>query len=383
MVLAGVMVLSLLPENMGVTEVVDVAGEMGKMNIVNYKFDINDKYNIWTGMIAAFFLFMSYFGTDQSQVQRYLTGKSLTASRLGLMMNGLLKVPMQFMILMIGVFVFVFYQFNKAPLFFNETGVESVMNSEYKGDYQALEDSFTMVFDQKKTAVESLVLAQTETDNLNTEIHSAEVNRLNKKEADLRVQAKGLIQKADANVETNDTDYIFMTFVMDYLPVGMVGLLFSVMFCAAMSSTASELNALSATTTVDLYKRSVNKKGSDEHYLKSSRWFTFMWGIFAIIFAVSASLFENLIEAVNVLGSLFYGTILGIFVVAFYFKKIMGNAVFIGAIMSELIVLWLFYLNENEVGPEWLQMGYLWFNLVGCGLVILFATCIQVFSKKK
>ncbi len=375
MITAGVMVLTMLPENVGLTEAVGVAGDMGKMNIINYEFDINDRYNIWTGMIAAFFLFMSYFGTDQSQVQRYLTGKSLTQSRLGLMMNGLLKIPMQFMILMIGILVFVFYQFNESPLFFNKNGVEVVMNSDKAESYQAYEDSLHVVFEEKKTLVQQMVLLDGE--SAERKQVKSEIMALKTEEDTIRARTKRLILSVDEGVEDNDTDYVFMTFVMDYLPVGLVGLLFSVMFCAAMSSTASELNALSATTTIDLYKRSVNKYGSEEHYLKSSRLFTLMWGVFAIIFAVSASLFENLIEAVNVLGSLFYGTILGIFATAFYLKKVMGRAVFWAAILSECFVLLLFYLNENSVGPEWLRMGYLWFNVVGCLLVVLIGVLLQ------
>lgn len=377
MITAGVMVLSMLPENMGISDAISVAGSMGKMNVVNTEFDLDDRYNIWSGMTAAVFLFMSYFGTDQSQVQRYLTGKSLTQSRLGLMMNGLMKIPMQFLILIIGVFVFVFYQFNKAPLFFNENGVEKVMQSDLKKEFTDLENTYTAVFEEKKKAVEELVAVNQAGNTKSAEVLELRINKLQGEEQLIREDAKRLIKEADPLIEENDTDYIFMTFVMNYLPVGLVGLLFSVMFCAAMSSTASELNALSATTTIDIYKRSVNQTGSEKHYLLSSRMFTLMWGILAILFAVSASLFENLIEAVNVLGSLFYGTILGIFVVAFYLKRIGAKAVFVGAVVSELCVLLIFYLNNTGNAPAWLEMGYLWFNIVGCVLVAVFSWILE------
>jgi SSS family solute:Na+ symporter len=377
MVLAGVMVLTMLPENMGIKEALGVAGSMGKLNVVNYEFDFDDRYNIWSGMTAAVFLFMSYFGTDQSQVQRYLTGKSLTQSRLGLMMNGLLKIPMQFLILIIGVFVFVFYQFNKAPLFFNETGTAKVMASELRPEYEELESTYNAVFEAKKAKVEALVRSQSAQNEEMSKTLGAEVLALEVEEKELRSTAKDIVKRVDENIETNDKDYIFMTFVMDYLPVGMVGLLFSVMFCAAMSSTASELNALSATTTVDIYRRSIKQKESETHYLKSSKFFTFLWGAIAILFATYASLFENLIQAVNVLGSLFYGTILGIFLVAFYIKRVKGNAVFIAAIISEILVLTIHFLNEYDMAPSFLQMGFLWFNVVGCIFVVAFSLILQ------
>jgi SSS family solute:Na+ symporter len=377
MVLAGIVVLQMLPANLSFTDTLHVAGKMGKLNAISTEFDLHDRYNIWTGMIAAVFLFMSYFGTDQSQVQRYLNGKSLAQSRLGLIMNGLLKVPMQFVILFIGVLVFVFYQFNEAPLFFNQTGTEKVMQSSKAGEYEEINKAYHITFEEKKEAVTEMVLANKAGNEKEVRVQQLKVEALQAKEKELRESAKTVIKQVDDKIETNDKDYIFMSFVMANLPIGMIGLLFSVMFSAAMSSTASELSALSTTTTIDVYKRTISKNKSDKHYLKSSKLFTLLWGVIAILFATYASLFENLIQAVNMLGSLFYGTILGIFLVAFYLKKVGARAVFIAALVTEGIVLWIHYLNFTETAPKFLKMGYLWYNLIGCLLVLILAFVIE------
>ncbi|MDG2463983.1 MAG: sodium:solute symporter [Crocinitomicaceae bacterium] len=382
MIIAGIIVLQMLPPELSMSDTLQVAGSSGKLNLVSFDFDLENRYNIWSGMTAAVFLFMSYFGTDQSQVQRYLTGKSLAQSRLGLIMNGLLKIPMQFIILFIGVLVFVFYQFNQAPLFFNKTGTEKVIESKYAAKYHDLEKDYQLLFDKKKDVVSSLVAANQAGERDLMKVHQQTLQQYQKEEVVMRESAKELINKADKSIETNDKDYIFMNFVMDYMPIGMIGLLFAVMFSAAMSSTASELNALATTTTIDLYKRSVKPKEDEKHYLKSSKMFTLLWGILAITFATTASLFENLIQAVNILGSLFYGTILGIFLVAFYVKKVKGNAVFIAAILSEICVLVIHFLNEYNMAPSFLEMGYLWYNLVGCILVIVFGLALS-FGKKE
>lgn len=383
MLLAGVMVISMLPKEIGFGDALHVAGKMGKLNVVNFDFDLNDRYNFWSGITAALFLFMSYFGTDQSQVQRYLSGKSVTESRLGLMMNGLLKVPMQFIILFIGVMVFVFYQFVQPPIFFNKVEKQKTEQSIYANELKAIESEYTVVFNEKKAEVNKLIAAVKSENEATIEATQQRVLALQEETNNLREEAKTVIKKASPSAETNDKDYIFMTYVMDYLPIGMVGLLFAVMFSAAMSSTSSELSALASTTTIDLYKRSINKNATDNHYLKSSKWFTFLWGVLAIVFATYASLFENLIQAVNLLGSLFYGTILGVFIVAFYVKKIKGNAVFYGAILAELCVVYIHYLNENNAASTFLTMGYLWYNVVGCGLVVLFGYVLELgFGKK-
>ncbi|MCB9360235.1 MAG: sodium:solute symporter [Flavobacteriales bacterium] len=382
MILAGIMVISMLPQDIGFTDALHIAGKMEKLEVVSFDFDFNDRYNFWSGITAALFLFMSYFGTDQSQVQRYLSGKSIRESRLGLMMNGLLKVPMQFIILFIGVMVFVFYQFNQPPIFFNQVEKQKVEQSIYADDFNKIKEEYSVVFEEKKTELRTMVEAVNAEDEAAIDESKAKVMALQQRGNELREETKDLVKKLNPKAETNDKDYIFMTYVMNYLPVGMVGLLFAVMFSAAMSSTASELNALASTTTIDLYKRSVNKNAAETHYLKSSKWFTFLWGTLAILFATTASLFENLIQAVNYLGSIFYGTILGIFVVAFYVKKIKGNAVFIAAILAEFSVITIDLLNRYELAPTWLQMGYLWYNVAGCLLVVLFGYLLQLIFKK-
>lgn len=381
MILAGILVLNMLPEHIGLTDAMTIAGTMGKMNMINFDFDLEDRYNFWTGTTAALFLFLSYFGTDQSQVQRYLTGKSLAESRLGLIMNGLLKVPMQFIILIIGVMVFVFYQFNTPPVFFNKVELEQVRQSEYNLNLTELETQYGNLHNQKKIAINNSFTK--EQSNIQSKESKAKILAYESEMNSIREEVKHLVKKNNPKAETNDKDYIFMSYVMDYLPHGVIGLLFAVMFSAAMSSTASELNALASTTTVDLYKRSVKKNETDKHYLNSSKYFTLLWGVLAIIFATTASLFENLIQAVNLLGSLFYGTILGIFIVAFYLKKIQANAVFYAAILAEVMVIFIHYVNTLENPPEWLKMGYLWYNLVGCILVVIFGLLFQAFKSQR
>jgi len=377
MILAGILVINMLPNNISFLDAVNVAGKMGKLNLVNFDFDLDDRYNFWTGTTAALFLFLSYFGTDQSQVQRYLTGKSLAQSRLGLIMNGLLKIPMQLIILFIGVMVFVFYQFNTPPIFFNKVELNNIKSSNYSEEVNNLENQFKVLHDKKTVDIYSLLDAQKNDDKGRVQELKRSVLSIESKMHEINNNVKTIVIKNNPSAETNDKDYIFMSYVIDYLPTGVIGLLFAVMFCAAMSSTASELNALASTTTIDIYKRSIKKKENDRHYLMSSKYFTLLWGVLAILFATTASLFENLIQAVNLLGSLFYGTILGIFVVAFYFKNVKSNAVFYCAIAAEIMVVSIHFLNHYQLAPNWLQMGYLWYNVVGCLLVILFATLTQ------
>ena len=382
MIIAGFMIVSMLPNSIDFSDALNVAGKMGKLNVVNFEFDLNDRYNFWSGITAALFLFMSYFGTDQSQVQRYLTGKSIAESRLGLIMNGLLKIPMQFIILFIGVMVFVFYQFYQPPVFFNKVEKENMYQTEYAGEMRELEQQYDDVFIEKQQKIQALVDASREGNEERINRVQEDALALQAKSDDIRNEVKDLVKKNNPDAETNDKDYIFMSFVMNHLPAGLIGLLFAVIFSAAMSSTASELNALASTTTIDIYKRSMNKVGSDKHYLMSSKGFTLLWGVIAVIFATYASLFENLIQAVNLLGSLFYGTILGIFVVAFYVKYIKGNAVFIAALLAEACVIYIHTLNAYDMAPILLKMSYLWYNVVGCVLVILFGLIIQFFTRK-
>lgn len=351
---------------------VEIAGAMNKMQVIDWNFDPGSRYNIWSGIIGGLFLQLSYFGTDQSQVQRYLSGTSVKASRLGLMFNGLLKIPMQFFILFIGILVFLFYQFIMPPLHFNQANVDQIKSSEFAEEYHDLEVEQAAIFEEKKQLLNTFKNAE-ENQSLKNEL-----GKLHQKEQQLMKQSKALIQKANPKAETEDDDYIFITFVINYLPVGIVGLLLAVIFSAAMSSTSAELNALASTTTVDIYKRNIKSKGSDRHYLQKSKLFTFIFGLFAILFASLASLFDNLIEAVNILGSLFYGTILGVFLVAFFIKFIKGNAIFIAAVIAQLIIVGLYTLNRMEM----INIGYLWYNLIAPGLVLIFAFIFQIIINK-
>jgi len=377
MVLAGIMVIQLLPISM--KEALQVAGKMDKLNVINFEFDLADRYSFWSGMTAAVFLFLSYFGTDQSQVQRYLSGQTLTQSRMGLLMNGFLKIPMQFLILFIGVLVFVFYQFIPPPVHFNQVQTEVLRQSEYGADFSRLEQSYQANFDSSKQVYTELLSSMDQGKEASTEQLTSTLKGLKAQQQEIREEVKTLLLTHDPETETRDTDYVFMRFVMDYLPTGVVGLLFAAIFAAAMSSSSSELNALGSTTTVDLYKRSIRKEGSDSHYVMSSKLFTAFWGLGAILFATYASLFENLIQAVNLLGSLFYGTILGIFVVGFFVKWIKGKAVFIAAIGSQALILVVHFFNgKGLMGFEW-NIGFLWYNAIGCLAVVLFGLVLQLF----
>jgi solute:Na+ symporter, SSS family len=374
MVIAGVVVVKLLPSQMSFSESILVAGEMGKLNLVDFSFNLNDRYNFWSGITGGLFLALSYFGTDQSQAARYLSGKSVAESRLGLLFNGLLKIPMQFIILFIGVMVFVFYQFHQPPVFFNTRETEVVRNSSYAPALTELEAEHTKIFSERQQEVNGLLNGIKEKDE-QAKVHARErLKELDKKSAHVKKEVKLLISQASPDAELRDTDYVFITFVMNYLPHGLIGLLLAVIFCASMSSTSSELNALASTTVVDIYRRSLKKDVSDKHYLNASKIFTVVWGVIAISFAIVASLLENLIQAVNILGSLFYGTILGIFLAAFYFSKIRSNAVFLAALIAESIVLICFFKTE---------ISFLWYNVIGCVLVILLGLLIEIMTKKR
>ncbi|MEY2704710.1 MAG: hypothetical protein RL407_772 [Bacteroidota bacterium] len=379
MVLAGAFVIYLLP--ISLKEALHVAGKMDKLNLVNFEFDLADRYSFWSGMTAAVFLFLSYFGTDQSQVQRYLSGQTLTQSRMGLMMNGFLKIPMQFLILFIGVLVFVFYQFIPSPIHFNQVQTESLRQSKFGPELEKLEERYQENFEKARITYTNLMKEE----HLENEAAALPLTRqlkeIQSQQQVLREEVKSLMLTHDSSAETRDTDYVFMRFVMDYLPTGIIGLLFAVIFTAAMSSSSSELNALGSTTTIDLYKRSIRKEASDRHYVLSSKAFTAFWGLGAILFATYASLFENLIQAVNLLGSLFYGSILGIFCVAFFLKWIKGNAVFMAAILSQGLILFIHFFNGKGVmGFAW-DIGFLWYNAIGCLSVMAFAIICQALLK--
>lgn len=311
---------------------------------------------------------LSYFGTDQSQVQRYLSGKSIRESQLGLLFNGFLKVPMQFFILLVGVMVFVFYQFNISPLNFNPSATSAVMNSTYAEEYTEMNEQHVAIVEQKKSL--QLQFAENPED---TGIQD-QIKMLQQQESDNREAAKELIIKADPSQEVNDKDYVFIHFILNNLPRGLIGLLLAVILSAAMSSTASELNALAATTTIDLYKRNDKKKREDAYYVTVTKWFTLAWGILAILVASVANLFDNLIQLVNIIGSVFYGNILGIFLIAFFIKYIRGNAVFLGALITQALIITIYFMDV---------LPYLWLNLLGCVLVITIAYFLQLMSRQK
>ena len=368
MIIAGLTAFYKLPKNISFSEAFQLAGVMGKMNLVDLSFDLRERYNIWSGLIGGLFLFMSYFGTDQSQVGRYLGGKSVTESRLGLLFNGLLKVPMQFIILYIGILVFVFYQFHQAPVFHNQSLKDKAMQTEYAGTITALEGEYDKVFADKRTEAESLVDAIRKDDPILIEQSRKSFEAIQGSEKAIRSKVKEQIATALPGSNILDKDYVFITFVMTYLPHGLIGLLMAVVFMAAMSSTASELNALASTTTVDIYKRSIKKDGDDYHYVKSSKWFTAGWAIFGMLFASIANQAENLIQFVNIVGSIFYGTILGIFLCAFYLKYIKSNAVFIAAIVAEGVIIYCYFFTK---------VAFLLYNIIGCLLVVVLGFIIQ------
>ena len=374
-------VLYKLPQDVSLTDAVNMAGHLGKMNIIDFKFNPESRYNIWSGMLGGTFLFLSYFGTDQSQVQRYLSGKTLTESRLGLLFNGLLKIPMQFTVLFVGMMVFVFYLFNPSPLHYNTANVANVRNSTSAGAYQEVEAKHLTLAEAQRLAAYDLVQAQHINNQSLISEKTALVNNLLKQDAVLRTNAKEIIKQNDKDAETKDTDYVFITFVLNNMPIGLIGLLIAVIFAAAMSSISSEINALATTTIIDIYRRSLVKTASDEHYLLASKWFTVIWGSIALGFATLASLFDNLIQAVNIIGSIFYGVILGIFLVAFFFKKIKENAVVIAALITQALIIALFFADKQGS----IKIAFLWFNLIGPFLVIILSILLQatIFKNSK
>lgn len=375
MVVAAIVMVYKFPADIGFVDALDIAGKSGRMNIItvpdSWSEFVNDRYNIFSGLIAGTFLALSYFGTDQSQVQRYLGGKSVTEIRIGLLFNGIFKVPMQFGILLIGVLMFVFYTFSPSPMFFNEQERNAVIETADGPAYLALEEQYQQLDEDRAEAWQTYIREKKQNGEAAAESSLASALALNAEADTVRKKGVQLIEKREG-ARSKDQDRVFLTFVLNHLPVGLVGLLMAVIFSAAMSSTSAELNALASTTLVDIYKRQIKSDGSDKHYLNMSRILTFCWGVIAIIFAIAAGQFENLIEYVNILGSLFYGTILGLFVVAFFFKQIDGKAVFPAAIIAELVVAGFFFLPDlapNIFG--WMSIGYLWLNLVGSGLVVI------------
>ena len=361
MIIAFFLILNSFPENVNFNNALKLAGLGGKMEIVDFSFDIEKKYTFWSGITGGFFLALSYFGTDQSQVQRYLSGKSIKESQLGLMFNAVLKIPMQFFILLTGVMVFVFFEFNDTPINFNPQ-VTNYLEQVQNKDYIIEKEKFISLRKEKR---ETQLKYIKNNKLLNSNSLDKKIVELHANEKKIRQNVKTITNEiAPSSIESNDLDYIFIFFILNYLPKGLIGLLLAVILSAAMSSTASELNALSTTTVIDLYKRNHVVKKSDNHYLKASKWFTVMWGIIAIIFASVGRLFENLIELVNLIGSLFYGTVLGIFIVAFFFKKIKGNEVFYSACLSQILIFFIY---------GYFEIGYLWLNFIGAIMTIIFS----------
>jgi SSS family transporter len=366
--------MSLLPEDVSLFDAAYIAGKMGKLNAIDFTFNLSNRYTFWSGIIGGTFLMLSYFGTDQSQVQRYLAGSSVKQSRLALLTNGLLKVPMQFLILFIGAMVFVFFQFVTPPLFFNPVEEAKVKSGNYASEFQIVEDQYDEIHKEKQQELKTLIASIDSDDKETIEKQTKIIVAKQNKADELKKNAVEIIKKSDPKADSNDTNYIFLTFIINFLPIGFVGLLIAAILSASMSSTSAELNALASTTVIDFYKRLINSNADDHQYVKISKLATIFWGIYAILFALLAKELGSLIEAVNILGSLVYGTILGIFLTAFYLKNVSGTPTFVAAILAELLVLYC-YLFTN--------IPFLWYNVIGCLTVVAVALLINNFFKAK
>ena len=384
MFLAGYMVVHMLPKDVGFADALHVSGKLGRLNVITTGFekgdgfDWGDKYNIWSGIIGGFFLALSYFGTDQSQVGRYLTASSLTESRMGLLMNGIVKVPMQFAILLIGALVFTFYQFNNAPIFFNQSQLNKLENTTYKDSLFTAQKAYDELALQKQSTVAAFANAPTGAEK---DIRALELNQLQKSSDSLRTKVRSWMRAAKVPGDTSDTNYIFLRFVVDNLPVGMVGLLIAIIFLASWGSIAAAINSLASSTMVDFHKKFSKKAMSNEAEYSTTKKYTLLWGIFCIIVAMySYNIGNSLIETVNELGSLFYGPILGVFIVAFFFKKIKnGSTVFYAALATQLLIF-LIYIPAKL---KWIELGFLWLNPIGAFGVILFTLLLHPLMTKR
>ncbi len=365
---AFITIYLLLPQDVSVIDAAYIAGKMGKLNAIDFSFDLSNRYTFWSGIIGGTFLMLSYFGTDQSQVQRYLAGSSIAESRMGLLTNGIVKVPMQFIILFIGAMVFVFYQFVTPPLSFNTVDTKNIKESSYAVEYNKLEDEYDNIYKEKQKTIRQLLTSIESGDEDLVDQKTEEMLAQQDEASLIRNEALGLIQEANPDADTNDTNFIFLTFIINFLPIGLVGLVLAAILSASMSSTSAELNALATTSVIDFYKRLIKKEASDSHYLKASKTATVFWGIYAITFALFAHHLGSLIEAVNILGSLVYGTILGIFLTAFYLRKVPGTPTFLAALTAEAVVLYCFFFTE---------IPFLWYNVIGCILVIILSLLIN------
>jgi solute:Na+ symporter, SSS family len=365
MALAFIIAVHRLPAGLSFGRALTVAGGMGKLQAVDFSLDPDRRYTFWSGIFGGFFLALSYFGADQSQVQRYLAGGSLTASRFGLLFNAVVKVPMQFLILLLGVMVFLFYQFEKPPIFFNRPAYDKAIALGHGAELNELEAEFDDVFARKRDLLTS--------SGVNS-VSRQEILQLEAKARELRDRAKAILERAGASPKSKDSDYVFITFILHHLPHGVVGLLVAVILCATMSATSATLNALGSTSTVDFYRPLIRPNAPDHHYVVATELLTIAWGLVAIGVASYASLVENLIEAGNILGSIFYGSILGLFLVAFFLRRVRGSAVFFAALFAQSLVLLLFWT---------LSISYLWYNLIGCAAVLVFSLALQrtIFAK--
>ncbi len=362
-------IISLLPDNINLDNALKIASVNSKMEVLNFSFDLENRYTVWSGILGGTFLMMSYFGTDQSQVQRYLSGKSLKEMQLGMIFNGLFKIPMQFFILFIGVMVFVFYQFNHSPLNFNPQGKKIISETIYEADYKYLENRLNDNFEQKKIVINDFL-------ETNNKLSKEKIDALNYEEKEIREAAKLIIKRVaeekQIKIETNDKDYVFVNFILDNLPKGLIGLLLAVILSAAMSSTSSEINALATTTSIDILKRNFSNV-NDTNIVFYTKLMTLFWGLCAIGIACVAYLADNLIQLVNIIGSIFYGNVLGVFLIAFFIKHIKSNAVFISAIITQIIIIIAWYY-------DW--MPFLWLNVFGCLLVIIISIFTQEIIQK-
>jgi len=375
------LILHLLPNDMTFSNAMHIAGANDKMNILDFSVDPENRYTFWSGITGGFFLMLSYFGTDQSQVGRYLSGKSDRESQMGLIMNGFLKVPMQFFILLTGVMVFVFFQFNPVPLHFNPVNRVAVEKSVYAEQYSSLEKQLTQLSEEKKEF--NLLYIDHLNQGYDNPILRKKLISLSGKEKDLHDQAKEIIAKVDNKAETNDKDYVFIYFILHYLPSGLIGLLLAVILSAAMSSSASGLTALASTTAIDIYKRNVNGNKSERHFVNATKAFTLVWGVIAILFACVGTLFENLIQLVNIVGSIFYGTVLGVFLVGFYIKFVKANAIFYSAVISQVTIFFIYYYTIHIYPNGQEKLGYLWLNFIGASLTVILSILMQLSVKGK
>lgn len=371
MFLTFFIILFRLPQEVNLGNVFDVARVNGKMDLLNFSTDFSERYTVWNGLTAGFFLMLAYFGTDQSQVGRYLSGKSVKETQMGLLMNGILKVPMQFFILLVGVMVFIFFHFYQAPLHFNPVNAEKVLNSEYREEYRNLELELEDLLNEKKE-VTQIYTGQLNQGNTNSVLEEKLVS-LNESETQLRNEAKEIIAKVDAKAELNDKDYVFIYFILNYLPHGVIGFLLAVIFCAAMSASASGLYAVASSSAIDIYK-TYKPNQSEQHYLKATKYLVVFWGIVCILMACLITLFENLIQLVNIIGSIFYGTVLGIFLIAFFFKYSKAKATFWSALITQIIVIYVYSLEV---------ISFLWLNPLGALLAIILAFVFQYFINRK